>query len=43
MEVLLEVLLRTVGEMSLRTAEPVFKPNVVIRGPERLPVEFTAR
>ncbi|MBF6134876.1 cytochrome P450 [Nocardia otitidiscaviarum] len=43
MEVLLEVLLRKVGDMSLCTAEPVFKPNVVIRGLERLPVEFTAR
>ncbi|MGW5310685.1 cytochrome P450 [Nocardia thailandica] len=40
MEILLQVLLRKVSALELRTDEPEFKPNVVIRGLEELPVTF---
>ncbi|WP_054813852.1 cytochrome P450 [Nocardia arizonensis] len=42
MEVLLNVLLRKVRTIELRSEEPPFKPNVVIRGLEALPAAFKA-
>ncbi|MBH0776529.1 cytochrome P450 [Nocardia bovistercoris] len=42
MEVLLDVLLRKVRTLELRSEEPPFKPNVVIRGLEALPAAFKA-
>ncbi|MCA2206962.1 cytochrome P450 [Nocardia rosealba] len=41
MEILLDVLLRKVGSLELRSENPPFKPNVVIRGLESLPVAVT--
>ncbi|WP_040795486.1 cytochrome P450 [Nocardia higoensis] len=41
MEVLLDVLLRKVKDIELRTETPLYKPNVVIRGLAALPTRFT--
>lgn len=41
MEILLDVLLRKVGTFELRSENPPFKPNVVIRGLESLQVAVT--
>ncbi|GGN67804.1 cytochrome P450 [Nocardia rhizosphaerihabitans] len=41
MEILLDVLLRKVGTFELRSQNPPFKPNVVIRGLESLRVAVT--
>ncbi|MEV0431804.1 cytochrome P450 [Nocardia sp. NPDC050413] len=41
MEILLDVLLRKVGSLELRSENPPFKPNVVIRGLESLPMAIT--
>ncbi|MGS2804932.1 cytochrome P450 [Nocardia sp. MW-W600-9] len=41
MEILLDVLLRKVRTFELRSENPPFKPNVVIRGLESLPVAVT--
>ncbi|MFJ8815214.1 cytochrome P450 [Amycolatopsis thermoflava] len=43
MEVLLHELLRRVGTMAPLTAQPRYKPNLIVRGLAELPVRFTAR
>ena len=42
MEVLLHELLDRVGTMEVRTAEPKYKANLIVRGLSELPVAFTA-
>ncbi|WP_236793838.1 cytochrome P450 [Amycolatopsis sp. GM8] len=43
MEVLLHELLKRVGNMTLLTEEPRYKPNLIVRGLAELPVRFEAR
>ncbi|WP_067689535.1 cytochrome P450 [Nocardia jejuensis] len=43
MEILLDVITRKVGALELLSENPPFKPNVVIRGLESLPVSFKGK